>query len=105
VYEIRASRRATPPAPAPAVASLDYQRALLQHRLEFHQKRLWGRVLTLAPGGIVFFIGLAAALPRLAWLVYFQLLTFVAVVSLIVPLNRRMATRLQREIDELDQLR
>lgn len=105
LFEVRANQRETPSVPPQAIASLDHQRALLQHRLDFHRKRLWWRVVALAPGGIVYFIGLAAALPRLAWLIYIELLTFVIGVSLIVPLNRKAAIRLQREIDELDQLR
>ena len=58
----------------------------------------------LAPGGIVFFTGLAAALPKMAPFVWFQLATFVLAVSLIVPLNRRAAAKLRRELAELDAL-
>lgn len=88
-----------------AVAALEHHRELLQQRLDFHRKRLWLRVFTLAPGGILFFIGFARALPKLAPFIYFQLATFLFALALIVPLNRRAAVKVQQEIDELERLR
>jgi Flp pilus assembly protein TadB len=100
-YEVVQSRRN---APSPLDVSIDYQRALMRNRIEFHRKRLWLRVFALAPGGILFFLGFAAALPKLAPFIYVQLATFIVALALIVPMNRRAAARLQRQIDELDRL-
>src|ERR1043165_6461945 len=88
-----------------ATVSLEYKRALLQHRLDFHRKRLWLRVLALAPGGVLFFLGFAAARPDLAVMIYFELATFIVAIALIVPLNRKAASRLERQIVEIDRLR
>jgi len=104
VYEVHQSRRAAPSADDGAVASVEYHRALLQHRRDFHRKRLWLRVFSLTPGGIIFFAGFAAAQPQLAPVIYFQLGTFIVAIILSIPLNRRAAIKLQREIDQLDRL-
>ncbi|HVE71721.1 MAG TPA: hypothetical protein VNI54_10160 [Thermoanaerobaculia bacterium] len=101
-YESRIAARSHP---ADTAASLDHHRALLSNRIEFHRRRLWLRVLALGPGGLLFFLGFAAAQPRLAWLIYLQLLTFVVAIALMIPLNRRNAARLQRKVEHLDQLR
>ena len=104
-YEVHQRRRADSAIDQGTTTSVDYQRALLQHRRDFHRKRLWLGVLSLAPGGILFFAGFAAAQPRLAPFIYFQLATFITAIVLIIPLNRRAAMRLQRDIDALDRLR
>jgi len=97
--------RRSAPAPESAASSLDYQRALLQHRIEFCRKGLWLRIAALAPGGVMFFAGFAAARPDLAPFLYFQLATFVFALLLVVPVNRKAAARLEREIRDLEQLR
>jgi hypothetical protein len=101
VFEVLQHRRGAPVAENGAAASIEYHRALLQHRLEFHRKRLWLRVLTLAPGGVLFFLGFAAARPDLAALIYVELATFVVVIMLIVPVNRRAAAKLEHQIADL----
>jgi len=88
-----------------AAASVEYHRALLQHRLEFHRNRLWLRVLMLAPGGVLFFLGFAAARPDLAKLIYVELATFVVAVLMIVPVNRKAAAKLEAQIANLTNLR
>ena len=103
-HEVHRSRRTAPSAQDGSAAALDYHRALLRHQLEFHRKRLWLRVLTLAPGGIVFFIGLALARPALAPIAWLQLATFAVAVMAIVPANRRAAARYEREIAALEEL-
>jgi drug/metabolite transporter (DMT)-like permease len=100
-WEVVDHRRARPIAEVP---SIDFQRALLEHRIAFHRRRLWLRVFALLPGGLLFFAGLAMALPRIAPLIYFQIATFIVAIALIVPMNRRAAARLQRQIDDLRQL-
>ena len=104
VFEVLQHRRGAPVAENGAAASIEYHRALLQHRLEFHRKRLWLRVLTLAPGGVLFFLGFAAARPDLAALIYVELATFVVVIMLIVPVNRRAAAKLEHQIADLTSL-
>ncbi len=101
-YEMRRHDRRAPAAENGGTVSVDYHRALLRHRLEFHRKGLWSRVLALAPGGVLFFLGFAAARPDLALLIYFQLASFVIAVFLIVPLNQRAAAKLKQQIAELD---
>jgi len=103
-YEVQQSRRAAPSVGDGTVASVGYHRALLQHQRDFHRKHLWLRVLSLAPGGIIFFAGLAAAQPGLAPFIYFPLATFIVAILMIIPMNRRAAVKLQRKIDELDRL-
>ena len=104
VFEVFRHRRRAPVAENGAASSVEYLRALLQHRLEFHRSRLWLRVLTLAPGGVLFFLGFAAARPDLAALSYFQLATFVLIIVMIVPANRRAAAKLDRQIANLTSL-
>lgn len=101
VHEVRRSRGTAPAAHDGNAATLDHHRALLRHRLEFHRKRLWLRMLALTPGGILFFLGLAAARPALAPLAWLQLATFALAIGLMVPLNRKMAARYEKEIDDL----
>jgi hypothetical protein len=100
-FEVFRHRRRAPVAEDGAAASVEYHRALLQHRLAFHRHRLWLRVLTLAPGGVLFFLGFAAARPDLAALIYFELATFVVAVLMIVPVNRRAAAKIEDQIANL----
>ena len=104
-WELFQHWRRAPVAESGAAASLDFQRALLQHQLELHRKRLWLRVVSLAPGGLLFFTGLAMARPDLAPIVYLELATFIVGVALIVPANRRAAGKLERQIAALQELR
>jgi hypothetical protein len=101
VWEVISSRRRRP---SPVDVAIDYQRALMRHQMEFHRTRLWLRVFAIAPGGVLFFIGFAAAMPKLAPIIYLELATFMIAIALIVPLNKRAAAKLQRQIDELDRL-
>ncbi len=103
-YEVTQHHRRRPAVENGAAPSISYELALLTHQLEFHQKRLWWRVLSLAPGGVLFFTGFAVSRPDLAPFIYFQLATFVIVVMAIVPVNRRAASKLQCEIAELQAL-
>lgn len=102
-FEVLRHRRRAPAAENGAAASIEYHRALLQHRLELHRNRVWLRVIILAPGGVLFFLGLAAARPDLAALIYFQLATFVVIIMVIVPANRRAAAKLEQQIANLEQ--
>ncbi len=101
LYEVLDHQRSAPAADDGSMTSLEYHRLLLQHRLDFHRRRLWLRVVSLAPGGALFFTGLAVARPDLAPLAYLQLVTFAVAIILIVPANRKAAARLERQIEQL----
>ena len=103
-YEVFQQWRRAPVAENGGAASVEYHRALLQHRLEFHRKRLWLRVLSVTPGGVLFFLGFAAARPDLAPLIYVELATFLVAVIAIVPVNRKAATKLEHQIADLEKL-
>ena len=90
--------------PAEASASIDHYRALLERRRDFALRGVWLRVLAIAPGPLLFSLGLAAAYPKAAPIVYFQIATFVIVLIAIFPINRRAAAKVQRQIDELARL-
>jgi len=100
-YEVISGLRGMP---SPVDASIDYQRALMRNRIAFHGNHLWLRVAALTPGGIVFFLGLAAALPKLTVFIYLQLATYLVGIVSMVPAHRREANRLQRRLDELNKL-
>jgi hypothetical protein len=100
-FEVLRHRRRVPVAENGAAASIEYHRALLQHQLEFHRTRVWLRVLMLAPGGVLFFLGFAAARPDLAALIYVELAAFVLGVAMIIPANPRAAAKLKRQIASL----
>ena len=82
-------------------SSIAAYRVMLERRWKFHSVRVWLRVLVLAPGGLLFFLGFAAARPDLATIAYVQLATFTVALIAMVPLNRRMAEQYRRELDEL----
>jgi hypothetical protein len=103
-FEVTRHHRRRPAADDGAAPSLGYELALLAHQLEFHRKRLWWRVMSLAPGGMLFFTGFAVARPDLAPFIYVELATFVVALMAIVPVNRRAAVKLQREIAALQAL-
>jgi hypothetical protein len=95
-------RRNNPP--AEASASIDHYRMLLERRRDFALRGVWLRVLAIAPGPLLFSLGLAAAYPKAAPMVWFQIATFVIVLVAIFPINRRAAAKVQRQIDELGRL-
>jgi hypothetical protein len=104
-YQIHRTRAQDAPSmKMDSVASIEFHRALLQRQLEFHSTGLWPRVLALAPGGLLFFSGLAAAQPKLAVLAYLQIATFAVAIIAMIPLNRRMAVRYRLQIEELGRL-
>lgn len=105
VTEVAHHRGRAPVAEDGAAVSLDYHRAFLRHLLAFHRTRLWLRVVAITPGGLLFFLGFAAARPDLAWIIYLELATFVVAVMLMVPLNRRAAAKLENELAQLERTR
>jgi hypothetical protein len=105
LYEVRDHHRRAPAAADGDKASVEYHRDLLRHRMEFHRRRLWLRVAALAPGGVLYFLGFAMARPDLAPFIYLELATFAVALALIVPMNRRAAAKLERQIEQLERLR
>jgi hypothetical protein len=84
--------------PAPTVEAY---RDDLRRQLEFTRKGLWARVLCITPGPLLFSLGFAAAYPKAAPIIYVQLATFAVAIMAIVPVTRRKAARVQRELDEV----
>jgi len=104
-YQVHQARvRNAPSAKLDSAASIEFHRATLERQLEFHSAGLWPRLLVLTPGGLLFFLSFAAAQPKLAFFAYLQLATFTVAIIASIPLNRRMAERYRREIEELGRL-
>ena len=61
-------------------------------------------MLLFIPGPMVFFAGFMKAHPEVATMIRFEAITFLLLVIAAVPLNRWMAGKYQRQIDELDRL-
>lgn len=101
-YQVR--RYSSPHPPSEPDSSVTMLRAALQRRLDFINNGLWARVMVMAPGPLLFSIGMAIAYPKAALIVYVQIATFLIVLLSIVPLNRRKAVAIQRELDELGRL-
>jgi hypothetical protein len=82
-------------------ASVKVYRAQLERQAGFFRRALWLRLLCVTPGPLLFSLGLAAAYPKAAPIIYVQLVTFVAILIATVPLSRRKAATLEREIAEM----
>lgn len=104
-WQVRRHLMAPPPADEAPEASAEVYRGALQKQLDFHRKGLWARIAAIAPGPLLFSIGFAAAWPHAAPIIYVQIATFVLLLAASVPLNRRKAARIQRQIDEVMRLR
>jgi hypothetical protein len=97
------SRFRKAPAPAVPAASIDHLRMELARQRDFHRgKRFWSRLLFIAPAGSLFFYGFATAHPELIRIIRFEIACFIVLVLAAIPLNLRMASKYQRQIDELD---
>jgi hypothetical protein len=89
-----------------AIDAVAFHREQLRRQQQRHSgSRFWRRFLILLPGGLLFFPGLAQALPKASWIGWGELLTFIIAIIAAIPLNRRAVHQLQKQIDELDQLR
>jgi hypothetical protein len=82
---------------------LQFYRSELQRQRDFHRgKWFWSRMLIFLPGPIVWFAGFAQARPKLAPFIWGELIAFLILGALAVPLNLRLARAYQRRIDALD---
>jgi len=103
VHQSRFKRGDTSPA---ALPSLEHLRNELQRRADFHRgKRLWSRLLLLAPAGLLFFFAFARAHPEVIKIIRFEIAAFVVLTLAAIPLNLKMAKKYQRQIDDLDRQR
>jgi hypothetical protein len=97
------SRFRTLPASSIGAPSIDHLRAELQRQVDFHRgKLLWSRMLLLAPAGLFFFFAFARAHPEVIAMIRFEIAAFVVLTIAAIPLNRSMAKKYERQIDEID---
>ena len=106
VWQIRQSRfRGAATGQSGDTASLDHLRTELARQRDFHRgATFWSRMLALAPGALVFFVGFEQAHPEIALMIRFETISCVVFIIAAIPLNYWMARRYQRQIDELSRL-
>jgi Mg2+/citrate symporter len=79
-----------------------FYRAKLERQRDFHRgKWFWSRMLMFTPGPVIFCIGFAQAYPKLAAGIRLELVAFLILVVIAVPLNLRLARKYRRRIDAL----
>jgi hypothetical protein len=101
--QVHQSRFKRADASSAALPSLEHLRNELQRRVDFHRgKRLWSRLLLLAPAGLLFFFAFARAHPEVITIIRFEIASFVVFILAAIPLNLKMAKKYQRQIDDLD---
>lgn len=101
--QVHRGKSRKPPASAMATPSIDHLRSELQRQVDFHRgKRLWSRLLTLGPAGLLFYFAFARAHPELIAMIRFEIVSFVLILIAAIPLNLRLAKKYQRQVDELD---
>ena len=90
-------------APSAALPSVEHLRNELQRQVDFHRgTRVASRLLLLTPAGLFFLFAFARAHPEVIRIIRFEIASFIFFALLAIPLNRRMAKKYQRQIDELD---
>jgi len=101
--QLHRNRFGTGVAPQMALPSVEHLRNELQRQMDFHRgKRLWSRMLLLAPAGLLFFIAFARAHPEVIVTIRFEIVAFILLTLAAFPLNLRLARKYQRQIEELD---
>ncbi len=84
-------------------ASISFYRAELERQRDFHLgKGVVAWLLPFLPGPIIWAIGFAVAHPVFAPFIKLEMTGFLLLAAIVVPLNVRMARRIQRRIDALD---
>lgn len=84
-----------------AVECTRFYRAELERQRDFH-RRVLAWLLPMLPGPILFNVAFAIDRPMFAALVELQLVGMLMIAAIVVPLNLRMARKIQRRIDALD---
>jgi len=86
-----------------ALNCLQFYRAELKRHRDLHRgKGVLSWLLPVLPGPLLFNIGFALDRPMFAPLVAFQLVVFLIIAAIVVPLNLRLARRYQRRLSALD---
>lgn len=84
---------------------LTFYRSELVRQRDFHRGLwFWSRLIVLAPGPAIFFLGFAKAYPSLAIYIVIEAVIFILLLISAIPLNLRRASRYQRELDALESL-
>jgi hypothetical protein len=93
--------RATPD--LAGTACVTFYRAELKRQRDFHKGTwFWSRLLVFLPGPLLWYVGLANAFPQFALFIWLQLVVFLTLGAIAIPLNLRLARKYQRPIDALD---
>jgi hypothetical protein len=88
---------------ATAIECIRFYRAELERQRDFHRgKGVLSWLLPVLPGPIIWNTAVALAHPALAPLIELQMAGFLVIAAIVVPLNLRMARKIQRRIDALD---
>jgi hypothetical protein len=102
-FQVNRSRFGTVDPPQMALPSLEHLRNELQRQMDFHRgKRLWSRMLLLAPAGLLFFFAFARAHPEVIGMIRFEIASFILFTLIAIPLNAKLARKYQRQIEDLD---
>jgi hypothetical protein len=84
-------------------SALDFHRRQLTRQRDFHRgRRFWLRMLLFVPGPVLFLIGFAEAHPEVARTIRIEAVVFALLLIAAVPLNLGLASRYQRQLDEID---
>jgi hypothetical protein len=85
-----------------AIESIRFYRAELERHRDFHRgKGIRSWLLPFLPGPILFNVAFALDRPMFAPIIALQMVVFLIIAAVIVPLNLRMARRYERRIDAL----
>lgn len=99
-------RRALAMPDAREIDCVTFYRAELERQRDFHRgKWFWSRMLIFTPGPVIWIIGFERAFPKLATGIRLELVAFLILAVVAVPLNLRLARKYQRRIDALDKAR
>ena len=102
-YQLQRNRFEAGDASQVGLPAVEHLRHELQRQVDFHRgKRLWSRMLLLAPAGLLFFIAFAHAHPEVIVTIRLEIVSFILITLAAIPLNLRLAKRYQRQIEELD---
>jgi hypothetical protein len=89
--------------PESGMECASFYRAELERQRDFHRgKGVFSWLLPVLPGPVVWAIGFGLARPQILPVIKLEMAGFLVIAAIVVPLNLRMARRLQRRIDALD---
>ncbi len=86
------------------LASIEFHRGQLLRQRAPAGRRFWLRWLLMWPGAIIFFVGFAQARPDVTPIIGFELLSFIVIMIVMIPLNRMRIRNDERRLEELDRL-